>query len=177
MSQPFSIPYNLARLGQAGDEIVFAAGGEERVALARLAGVLEVLRFEAKIGLQKLSATRFSLTYGLSADIVQACVVTLEPLAAATARSFARELHFTPNLRRDPPKELEISPEEDEGPEEIASLHYDLAGPLIEEFLLAIDPYPRVPGVEFDPPKDEGDRPESPFAALKGLKSGPESTK
>jgi hypothetical protein len=56
-------------------------------------------------------------------------------------------------------------------PEEIDSLHYDLTAPLIEEFILALDPYPRAPGVEFQAPEGEG-APESPFAVLKGLKSG-----
>ncbi len=44
MSQalPFSSTYNLNRLGQAGDEVRFAAGEAEREALARFADVLEV---------------------------------------------------------------------------------------------------------------------------------------
>jgi len=61
---------------------------------------------------------------------------------------------------------------EDEGPEEIESLHYDLAGPLLEEFVLALEPYPRRPGVAFEAPGDGSEPPESPFAVLKGLKSG-----
>ena len=63
-------------------------------------------------------------------------------------------------------------PLEDDIPEEIGSLHYDLAGPLIEEFVLGVDPYPRAPGVEFEVPGDKTEAPESPFAVLKGLKSG-----
>ena len=42
--------------------------------------------------------------------------------------------------------------------------------PLLEEFVLAIDPYPRAPGVEFAAPVDAEPRPESPFAVLKALK-------
>ena len=60
----------------------------------------------------------------------------------------------------------------DDLPEEIDSLHYDLAAPLIEEFILGLDPYPRAPGVAFQPPEGEGAA-ESPFAVLKGLKSPP----
>jgi hypothetical protein len=41
----------------------------------------------------------------------------------------------------------------------------------VEEFMLAIDPYPRAEGVEFIPPEGMGDKPESPFAVLKTLKS------
>ena len=57
---------------------------------------------------------------------------------------------------------MEVALEED-APEEIDSLHYDLAAPLIEEFVLAIDPYPRAPGVEFRPP---GTRQKTPPKAL-----------
>ena len=61
---------------------------------------------------------------------------------------------------------------EEEGPEEIESLHVDLAAPLLEEFTLALAPYPRRPGVEFTPPTEPSDGSESPFAALKALKPG-----
>lgn len=177
---PISLIYNLNRLGQTGDEIDFSANDQERAGLAALAGLLEVPKFQAHIALRKLSPNRFGLTADLTAEVVQACVVTLEPLRADIERRFARELHFVPNLRREPEKgdkEVAINPEEEEGPEEIGSLHFDLAGPLIEEFVLGVEPYPRAPGVEFVPPRDDADRPQSPFAVLKDLKSGQKSTK
>jgi hypothetical protein len=77
-----------------------------------------------------------------------------------------------PNLHRTVQKEIVILPGDDDLPEEIESLHFDLAGPLIEEFLLAIDPYPRAPGVAFQAPEGMGAKPESPFDVLKRLKSG-----
>lgn len=172
MNEPLQLSTNLARLGQAGDEIQFSASPEERAGLAKLASVLEVSAFAARIQLKKLSPTRFLVSYELDADLVQACVVSLEPVSAHIEKQFRRELHFTPNLRRPVEGEVTLSPEDEEGPEEIESLHYDLAGPLVEEFLLAIDPYPRAPGVAFTPPEGADEKPESPFAVLKGLKSG-----
>jgi hypothetical protein len=164
--------YNLGRLGQAGDALTIEAGPEERAGLARLAGVLEVPKFTATVSLKKISPTRFELSYALAAEVIQACVVSLEPLTAPIAKEFTRELHFTPVMRRPAgEKEVIVSPAEDDTPEEVDSLHYDLAGPLVEEFLLAIDPYPRKAGVEFALPGEAGNKPESPFAVLKGLKS------
>lgn len=168
---PISDVYNLGRLGQAGDEVRFAASEAERLALARFAGVLRVDSFAAVIALKKLSPNRFQLDVMLDADIVQACVVTLAELPSHIRLEFDRELHFSPALRRAGEPAVEV-PLEDDMPEEIDSLHYDLAAPLVEEFVLAIAPYPRAPGVEFAPPEGAG-TPESPFAVLKGLKSRP----
>jgi len=175
--RPISLSYNLGRLGLAGDEILLEAGEAERAALARFAGIVGVTKFTARIGLKKLAPNRFAVSYGLAADIVQSCVVTLEPLEAAIRRDFSRELHFSPNLRRaggeGGREEVLLDPEDEDAPEEIESLHYDLAGPLMEEFLLAIDPYPRAPGAMFAPPQGSDTPPENPFAALKRLKSRP----
>jgi hypothetical protein len=172
---PISLIYNLNRLGQAGDEIAFSASETERAALARHVGVLDVPKFAARILLRKSAPNRFDATFELAAEVVQACVVTLEPLVARIQRDFQRELHFTPNLRRTD-ADVTVALEDDEVAEEIDSPHYDLAVPLVEEFVLAIDPYPRAPGVEFQPPDGDDDKPQNPFAALKTLKSGEKSS-
>jgi uncharacterized metal-binding protein YceD (DUF177 family) len=68
--------------------------------------------------------------------------------------------------------ELSPSAGDDAVPEEIESPRFDLAAPVLEEFLLAINPYPRAPGVVFEAPAEAEEKPESPFAVLKGLKRG-----
>jgi uncharacterized metal-binding protein YceD (DUF177 family) len=164
--------YNLNRLAQVGDEVTLNANEAELATLAKESGVLEVPEFSARVVLKKISSSRFDLHYHLKAQIIQACVVTREPLTAQIEKDFIRELHYAPHLRQTPEKEIVIAPGDDDLPEEIDSLHFDLAGPLIEEFLLAIDPYPRAPGVAFEAPEGMGAKLESPFEVLKGLKSG-----
>ena len=171
---PLAHSYNLARLGNAGDEVVITADADQCAAIARWAGIVALGSFEARIGISKLGVSRFGLAYRLTADVVQACVVTLEPVDSRMDHSFTRELHFIGPVRHkqlddDSGSELVLDSEE-EGPEEIESLHYDLAGPLLEEFVLSLEPYPRRPGVEFSPQTEALERPESPFAVLKGLK-------
>ena len=171
---PLTHGYNLARLGNAGDRVAFAASEAERAAIARWSGIVSLQAFEAKVEIKKLAANRFGLSFLLTADVTQACVVTLEPVKSRMEHSFTRELHFSGPVRHRPAAadsgpELVLDSEE-EGPEEIDSLHYDLAGPLLEEFVLSLEPYPRCPGVEFSAQSDAQDRPESPFAALKALK-------
>ena len=121
--------------------------------------------------LRKLSPTRFALDADLVADIVQSCVVTLEPVRTRIERKFSRDLHLTPQARH-PVKEIDIAPVDEDGREEIASLRYDLAVPVLEELALAIDPYPRAPGVAFEPPPDPDAAELHPFAALRSLKTG-----
>ena len=169
---PLSHLYNLNRLGQAGDEVSFSAADEDRAALARFAGVSRVDLFAARIVLRKPAANRFQLEFTLEADIVQDCVVSLAEVPSHIERRFIRVLNFDPGLKRAKDRPDEDFLQEDDRPEDIDSLHYDLAAPLIEEFVLAIDPYPRAPGVAFEGPKATQAPPESPFAVLKGLKSG-----
>ncbi len=165
--------YNLGRLGNSGDVVRIVADEAQRAAIATLAEALSVTRFEVTVTLSKTAATRYRLDYRLDGEVVQACVVTLEPVPAAIARDFSRELHFigTGPRRAVELADLDLSGVDEDVPEEIDSLHYDLAGAALEEFLLGLDPYPRAPGVEFTPVPEAQDAKLSPFAALKSLKS------
>jgi hypothetical protein len=163
---PISHPYELGRLGLAGDKVVLAPSQEERARIAQWAGVDAVEAFNATIELRKLTRAHYVFDAVLDADIVQGCVVTLDPVRSHITRAFTRELFLTQTKSLD----TDVAPfDEEDGREEIASLRYDLAAPVLEELVLAIDPYPRAPGVAFEAPAEE-DKPEHPFAALKGLK-------
>lgn len=172
---PFAPPLtnilDLAALPQAGEELVIAPNAGQRARLAQWAGVDAVDHFEARVLLKKLSPTRFDYAAEVNVDIVQSCVVTLEPVVSHLAFEFRRELHLVRNL----PRALEDvpSPEgaEDDVPEEIADTRFDVAEPLLEEFALAIDPYPRAQGVVFRPGPEPVEARESPFAVLKDLKN------
>lgn len=176
---PFSEIYNLSRLGAAGDEVTFMADAATCDAIARWSDVPSVPRFKVVARLKKLSPTRFQLEEDLDVDVVQSCVATLAPVPAHMARSFIRELHFTGPARHrpggdEPPPDVVMvlgGPDEAEPPEDITSLHYDLAGPALEEYVLGLEPYPRAPGAQFEAPEPPQDPEESPFAVLKRLKS------
>jgi hypothetical protein len=175
---PFSHSYNLARLGNAGDTVRFAADEVERAAIAKWSEILSLETFETEVELKKLASNRFGLSFRLVADVTQSCVVTLEPVSSHLEKRFTRELVFSgPSRHRDaadsvPVPDLVLDTDQEEGPEEIDSLHQDLAAPVLEEFVLALDPYPRRPGVEFAPKSPDSEPPPSPFAVLKGLKQG-----
>jgi len=171
---PLTHLYNLGRLGNAGDAVSFRADPDQCAAIAQWSGVLSVENFAVEVDIKKLGPTRFGLAFQVTADVTQACVVTLEPVPAHLETRFNRELHFAGQIRRkqdESAADLVLDTAEEEGPEEIESLHYDLAGPALEEYVLGLEPYPRAPGVEFQPPSDGFEAPQSPFAVLKGLKS------
>jgi uncharacterized metal-binding protein YceD (DUF177 family) len=159
---PISQTYELGRLAAAGDEVTIAPSKEDLARIAAWADLDSVESLRARIGLRKLTATHFTLDIALDAGIVQSCVVTLDPVRSHIERTFTRELVLAPTA--------EIAPLDEDGREQIASLRYDLAVPVLEELALAIDPYPRAPGVAFEAPAEEADKPDHPFAALKKLK-------
>ncbi len=162
---------DLDRLGHAGADVEIATKAEDRARLAQWAKVESIESFSAKVELRRLGANRFMLDYELLAELTQACVVTLEPVHSHIERSFLRELHVSGHIPADKGGALTLDAGDDEVPEEVQSPHFDLAGPLLEEFLLAIDPYPRAQGAAFEAPDDEDAAGGNPFAVLKSLKT------
>ncbi len=169
---PFERFYDLNRLSEAGFETTIALDPDDRARLAQWADVVGVNRFEGHVSLRRISPTRFAYTGSLKADITQTCTVTLAPVFSSIVLDFTRTLHVVPHAKAPIDFSSELSPAAGDGevPEEIKDTRYDLAAPLLEEFSLAIDPYPRVPGAIFEAPEEPGDIPESPFGVLRKLK-------
>ncbi|HSM94399.1 MAG TPA: hypothetical protein VLT91_00045 [Rhizomicrobium sp.] len=171
-SAPFEHVFDLSDLSAAGAEVTIDLKQEQRAKLAAWLDVESVEKFTGVVALRKLAMNRFRYEARLLCDLTQPSVVTLEPLQTHIAESFSRELHVAHRLRREVAgdEELALAAGDDDAPEEIESSKFDLAGPLLEELSLALDPYPRAPGEAFRPPELPDDKPESPFAVLKRLK-------
>jgi hypothetical protein len=174
MIAPFEHFFDLRILSAAGQDVELAAKPDELERIAGWAEIPSLERFEAVITLCKLAQSRFLYKAVLHADAIQSCVVSLAPVSMHIERTVERELHLVSHVARDLAAHGDVlvsGTDEEEGPEDIDSARYDLAAPLLEEFLLALDPYPRAPGVVFESPGDKDAKPESPFAVLKALKS------
>ena len=105
------------------------------------------------------------------ADVVQTCGVTLEPLESQLSGEF--DVRAVPADSAAAPSgegEAGIDLEADDPPDVLETDRVDLAAYVIEHLALEIDPYPRKPGVEFEPPPAEPEA--SPFAVLRNLKPG-----
>ena len=165
-------------LGHDEQEFRFAATPAECEALAVRFGVLGLGSLEATARMQRIKGGGARVRVDFRADVVQSCVVTLEPVASVAADSF--ELDFLPE--GDEPKAVvgEFDAQADEPPGVVVDGEFDVGAVIAEYVSLAIDPYPRKPGVEFGKVDAGAVRPGDkaagsvkdggPFAALKNWK-------
>jgi cytochrome b pre-mRNA-processing protein 3 len=174
---PYSAALDLGLVPERGKELVLTPSESER---ATISGWLEIEALEslkATILITRLAENEYSYAANFDADVVQACVVTLAPvrahLSGEVQRSFRVRPRSSASRRKKPapePQAMDISVLDEDGPELLDSPIIDLAAPLLEELSLALDPYPRAPGVVFQPPAEVVAPAHHPFAVLEQLK-------
>lgn len=165
---PFETIVDLNSLTEAGTVVELAPGQAERARIAGWSDVSAIPEFSGVVTVKRLSSTGFAYEAELTATVIQPCSVTLEPVSQKIALRFARELHLARSKRRGEPVDLAPGLGEDDLPEEVENSRYNVAGPVLEEFSLAIDPYPRAEGAAFE--LQPAEKPPSPFAVLARLK-------
>jgi uncharacterized metal-binding protein YceD (DUF177 family) len=178
-SQPYSVPLDLGTLSNQPVEVKLKPGDAERAAIAKWLGIGALESFVATVQVSRSQTDRYAYDARFEADVVQACVVTLEPVNSHLNGEFSRNFLIGPKLpaRLGPViKSHEVSTLADDEPEVLSSPFVDLAGPVLEELSLALDPYPRVPGVAFEVQGREEPPAASPFAVLESLKQNRKSS-
>jgi uncharacterized metal-binding protein YceD (DUF177 family) len=173
---PYFKSYDLGALSEQGAEIVLTPGKDECAAIARWLDIPKVESLSARIRLSRRGGDLYDYDASFEADVVQACVVTLEPVPAHLAGTFHRTFQVEAATRRRkaaPTDDGEVAFTEADEAEVLTDPVADLAVPVLEEVSLALDPYPRAPGAKFEAPKDMEPARESPFAVLKALKEKP----
>jgi len=148
-------------------EIVLSATEDERRALVARFGLADLARFEARCVLRRSGETvQAELT--LSAEVVQSCVVTLDPVPARIEATVA--VAFAAAARR-LERVVDVDIDADDPPEPIIGNAIELGEAVAEAFGVALDPYPRSPGAAFDGWSDQGEGGrENPFSVLARLK-------
>jgi uncharacterized metal-binding protein YceD (DUF177 family) len=140
-----------------------------RKRLAEVADVVSIPSLKAMLEVRPVGADGAEVAGKLEGIVRQNCVISLEEFDNPIAENFSVD------FAADPQSEAETDDEEEieDLPDPIVDGKIDL-GALVTEFLiLAIDPYPRKPGVEFKPPLIEEEAPapkRNPFEQLAGLK-------
>lgn len=169
-----SIPHfvSVARLPQKGMQVRLAANEKELKLLAKAHGLESVLSFEAELVVGKWRSDGVKVTGSVAARVIQNCIVSLEPIENAVKNTIdAILVPENSKLARIPDPathELLIDFEGPDAPETFNDDQIDV-GALAEEFFeLAIDPYPRKPGAEFDAViESDAPEPEKPSAFAK----------
>ena len=180
MHQPdpveFSRPLSLERVSGTQHREEIAATDKERADLAERFGLLSLDSLTASFTLKRVRRELVRVKGRIAADLVQACVVTLDPVPAHIEERF--EVDFMEGAP-EPVADLELDIEGAEAPEPAPSGWIDLGEIAAEQLGLALDPYPRKPDAAI-PAEWQGEAaatPEpparlNPFAALEKLKSG-----
>ncbi|HZH27204.1 MAG TPA: DUF177 domain-containing protein [Azospirillaceae bacterium] len=166
----FSRPFVVDTLGHEPERRSFDANEKERNALAERLELQDLGRFRVEFEVRRQAGGMIRVAGDLSADVVQTCVVTLEPVSNHVSDRFV-SLFAPPSMIR-PSGEIELNVEEDD-PEPLEGGVIDLGEVATQHLSLALDPYPRAPGVAFEPvhdPEEPEEEPvENPFAKLARL--------
>lgn len=171
----FSRPLSVERLGSGWQAHRLVADETERAALATRFGLQAVASLDAEVRVRRGRGGRYVEVEGsLRAAVTQTCVVTLEPAPAALDERFELLLGPiggpSPDAGRTGAGDLIVDLDD---PEPFEGDSLDLGEIVAQQLSLALDPYPRAPGV--GPGAGEGayggeEAPEppaeSPFAVL-----------
>lgn len=171
-------PVNVRSLPVKGLRIKIDADDKERLQLKENHGLLAVDSFRADVHISPWKKRGVRVKGKFEAEIVQACVITLEPLHEHIDENV--ESVFIPEDSKlvkyetlDDTGEVFVDPDGPDTPEVFHGDSIDIGAFLEELFELSINPYPRKKGVDGDYIEDIGKKEEqvSPFAVLKQLKS------
>jgi len=164
----FPRPVRLDAIGQAPHALHLTAEPAEREALAKRFDLVTLDRLEVEAAVRREAATVFA-EGRISADVVQSCVATGQPIPATVHEPFS--LRFVPETAIGDADEVELS-DGDCDTLSYAGSAIDLGEAAAETLLLALDPFPRCADAD-DTLRAAGLVDESdvgPFAALKALR-------
>ena len=167
---PWHVPVAVDDVAETGQHFELVADESVRAAVARVAGLRDLPRLEAKFDVTRLPAGGLQVAGLVSATVGQNCVVTLEPLTNEVEETV--DLLFVPQPAR-ARQDGETEPRDVKwnDPEPLIGGVIDLGALATEFLILGLDPYPRKPGAAFEPPQDR--KPDGgPFAGLAKLMKG-----
>jgi uncharacterized metal-binding protein YceD (DUF177 family) len=175
MTQTLTRIFDVSHLGSAPQNKQVVADAAELQALKAEFDLLDLSSFAADLTIAPWGQHGVKVEGRLQADVVQACVVTLQPVPSHLDQRFA--LSFLPPdvIAADPKTvaeaEVIVVYDEEDPPEPLEDGVIDLGAILVEQFALALDPYPRAPGASLEEAEGQDvDNPTSPFAALSKLR-------
>src|SRR5262245_32008806 len=172
---------DLDRMGAGGTALDIVASDGERSALAKRFGFLGLPALSARVTVDRRPGGQIVVEGRLRGRIVQACILTLDPVTQDLDEAF--RIVFKQDLaeERDPESGEALVSAHTDAPEPLSGSQLDVGEIVAEQLSLAADPYPRKHGVKLEdvlpkPRKERHGRPEHrrhPFAGLAALRDKP----
>jgi uncharacterized metal-binding protein YceD (DUF177 family) len=165
----FSRPVHVREIPGSGRHFNITTTEAERRAVARQLGLPGIAELTAKLVVAPFGKEGLAVEGSVHARLTQTCVVSAEDFESTVEAPV--EIRFSPD-GQDPNADFDLAelndPDAEDPPDLLTGGEIDLAAVIAEFLALALDPYPRKPGIAFESPDDEEDA--SPFAALNALK-------
>ena len=169
---------DLERMGPGGAALDISPTDGERAALAKRFGFLALPALSARATVDRRTGGQVVVEGRLRGKIVQACILTLDPVTQELDETFRIVFKQGHTDERDPESGEAILNAQADAPEPLAGNLLDVGEIVAEQLSLAADPYPRRPGARLEDvlPKPRGDRHgrhdqrRHPFAGLAALK-------
>ncbi len=161
----------LSQVQRSPPTLELQADAGRRAAIAKALDLRALDRFTAQVQVTPW-LDGLEVTAHWQADIAQTCGVSLDPFDSALSGEFTvRAVPEGSPAAGDLASEVTVDPDAPDPPDLLQGEEVDVGAYLVEHLALEVDPFPRKPGVEFEPPAPES--PASPFAVLKALKPEP----
>ncbi|MDF1720066.1 MAG: DUF177 domain-containing protein [Minwuia sp.] len=164
----YSYWVDVSDLSDTGRQLVLTLDEPTRATLAEAFDLIDLPMVTVRADLQPRGAG-VTLQFHLTAQVVQPCVVTLEPVAGDVDEMVT--LHYTPRaVLGETSRIVDIADEEDP-PEPLDGDRLDLGAAVAEHLALSLDPFPRKANAELPSSALDGQHAATgPFAALAKLK-------
>ena len=165
----FSRPVSVAEITPGGLALSVTPTAAERAALAAFNGLVAIGAMSASLRLRQ-EGTGVRVAGEVVAEVVQTCVISMEPFEAAVSEPI--DVHFVSAETLDAlraaraarPVDDENSPDE---PDAIEHGRIDVGLLVAEHLTLGLDPYPKKPGAVLAPTAAVEEPAASPFAVLR----------
>src|SRR5690606_23446957 len=128
----FSRTVETNAVGDEGLEVGFEASASERAALARRLGLSALERLAGAARFRRRADGRIGAEVTFEADVIQSCVVTLEPVAGRVAEAFEASFGDGAEIARE--FEIDVDVDEEDPPEPIRAGRMEL-GELVAQHL------------------------------------------
>ena len=143
------------------EKLSVEASTDECGAIAKRLDVHSVASFIAEIYVLRELSGDVSIFGDITGVVEQACVVTLEPVHEEVEASI---------MQRYTDRDDDEEAEEEDPVERLLGDEIEVGEVLLQNLALALDPYPRAPGVVFVAGDGGDEEPCGPFAALANLR-------